>query len=209
MRDFRRCPENRIVVSTITHTALLVGLQAPCNDEVWSDFCARYQPLLISVGRRLGLSEQDAQDAAQDTLLAFAEGYRKGHYDRSKGRLRTWLFGIAVKKIRDVQRRNGRNFVVVEPVDKTSILNGLADEHSVSQVWESEWEKRVFQACLENVCRHMEVSTVQAFELFVLKEWPADKVAAHLGLSRNAVFKAKRRVLSRMRETYKYLQANW
>jgi RNA polymerase sigma-70 factor, ECF subfamily len=196
-------------VSTVTHTALLVGLQAPSNDEVWSDFCTRYQPLLVAVGRRLGLSDQDAQDAAQEALLAFAEGYGKGKYDRSKGRLRTWLFGIAVKKIRDIQRRNGRNFVIVEPVDKSRVLDGLPDDHSVSEIWESEWERRLLQVCMENVCRHMEVSTVQAFELFVLKEWPADQVASHLGVSRNAVFKAKRRVLSRMRETYKYLQANW
>ena len=196
-------------MSTITHTALLVGLKAPTNDEVWSDFYARYQPLLVSVGRRLGVSEQDAQDAAQEALLAFAEGYQKGKYDRSKGRLRTWLFGIAVKKIRDIQRRNGRNFVVVEPVDKSRVLNGQPDDHSLSDIWESEWERRLLQVCMENVCRHMEVATVKAFELFVLKEWPADKVASQLGVTRNAVFKAKRRVLSRMRETYKYLQANW
>jgi RNA polymerase sigma-70 factor (ECF subfamily) len=196
-------------VSTITHTALLVGLQAPSNDEVWSEFYARYQPLLISVGRRLGVSEQDAQDAAQEALISFAEGYRKGQYDRTKGRLRTWLFGIAVKKIRDIQRRNGKNFMVVDAVDKTRVLNSLADDHSLSEVWESEWEKRLLQVCMENVCRHMEVTTVKAFELFVLREWPADKVALELGVSRNAVFKAKRRVLSRMRETYKYLQANW
>ncbi|MBI4579480.1 MAG: sigma-70 family RNA polymerase sigma factor [Planctomycetes bacterium] len=196
-------------MSSITHTALLVGLQSSSNDEVWSDFYTRYQPLLVAVGRRLGLAEQDALDAAQETLLSFAEGYRKGKYDRSKGRLRTWLFGIAVKKIRDIQRRNGKNHAVVEPVDKTRVLSAAPDDHSISEVWESEWERRLLQVCMENVCRHMEVSTVQAFELFVLKEWPADRVASHLGVSRNAVFKAKRRVLSRMRETYKYLQANW
>lgn len=196
-------------MSTITHTALLVGLQASSNDEVWTDFYARYQPLLVSVGRRLGLAEQDAMDAAQEALMSFAEGYRKGQYDRSKGRLRTWLFGIAVKKIRDIQRRNGKNSAVVEPSDKTRVLNGMADDHSLSEIWESEWERRLLQVCMENVCRHMEVSTVKAFELFVLKEWPADKVASHLGVSCNAVFKAKRRVLSRMRETYKYLQTNW
>lgn len=196
-------------MSTVTHTALLVGLQASSNDEVWSEFYARYQPLLVSVGRRLGLSDADAQDAAQETLLAFAEGYRKGLYDRAKGRLRTWLFGIAVNKIRDAQRRNGKHFAVVEPVDKTRVLNAMADDHSISEVWETEWERRLLQVCMENVCRHMEVSTVKAFELFVLREWPAEKVASHLGVSRNAVFKAKRRVLSRMRETYKYLQANW
>ena len=196
-------------MSTITHTALLVGLQASSNDEVWSDFYARYQPLLVAVGRRLGLPEQDAHDAAQEALLSFADGYRRGQYDRSKGRLRTWLFGIAVKKIRDIQRRNGKNHSVVEPADKTRVLNAMADDHSLSEVWESEWERRLLQVCMENVCRHMEVSTVKAFELFVLKEWPAEKVASHLGVSRNAVFKAKRRVLSRMRETYMYLQANW
>lgn len=196
-------------MSTITHTALLVGLQTSSNDEVWSEFYGRYQPLLMSVGRRLGLSEQDAQDAAQEALLAFAEGYRKGNYDRSKGRLRTWLFGIAINKIRDIQRRNGKQYVVVEPVDKTRVLNAMADEHSISEIWEFEWERRLLQVCMENVCRHMELPTVQAFELFVLREWPAEKVASHLGVSRNAVFKAKRRVLSRMRETYKYLQANW
>jgi RNA polymerase sigma-70 factor (ECF subfamily) len=196
-------------VSTITHTALLIGLQTSSNDEVWTDFYARYQPLLVAVGRRLGLSDQDAQDAAQDALLSFADGYRKGQYDRSKGRLRTWLFGIAVKKIRDIQRHNGKNHAVVEPADKTRVLNGMPDDHSLSEIWESEWERRLLQVCMENVCRHMEVSTVKAFELFVLKEWPAERVASELGVSRNAVFKAKRRVLSRMRETYKYLQANW
>lgn len=196
-------------MSTVTHTALLVGLQAAQNDEVWSDFYARYQPLVVAVGRRLGLTEQDALDAAQETLLAFAEGYRKGGYDRSKGRLRNWLFGIAMRKIRDTQRRNGRGLTVVEPPDKTWVLNGVPDDHSLSEVWESEWQKRMLEACLENICRHMEMSTIQAFELFVLRQWPADKVAAHLGISRNAVFKAKRRVLSRMRETYKHLQTNW
>jgi len=98
---------------------------------------------------------------------------------------------------------------VVEPTDKSRLLKGQPDEHSFDEIWESEWERRLLQVCMENVCRHMEAITVKAFEFFVLQEWPADKVAAHLGITRNAVFKAKRRVLTRMRETYKYLQANW
>ncbi len=193
-------------MSTVTHTALLVGLQTPSNDEVWSEFYARYQPLLISVGRRLGLSEQDAADAAQETLLSFSESYQKGSYDRTKGRLRTWLFGIAIKKIRDVQRRNGKNFVLVEPADKSRILNNAPDDHSISEVGntsgnaDAPFRRRLFVATWK---------FHRSIELFVLKEWPADKVASHLGVSRNAVFKAKRRVLSRKRETYKYLQANW
>ena len=194
-------------MSTLTRTSLLAGLQTSPNDPAWSDLYTRYQPMIIAVGRRLGLREDDAADAAQEALLAFAQGYREGKYDRTRGRLRTWLFSIAIRKIRDVQRRSGRSGQV-EPSDKSSVLSGLADDHSLSEVWQSEWEKRTLELCMENICRHMEITTVQAFELFVLKEWPAEQVASHLGISRNAVFKAKRRVLSRMRETYKFLYAD-
>ena len=197
-----------LAVSTITHTTLLVGLRAPTNDRAWSQYNARYQPLIVSVARRLGLSDQDAQDAAQETLFAFADSYRKGKYDRDKGRLRHWLLAIATRKIRDFQRRQHRLRMVDAP-NKTMLMDGLADQDAVGQVWEAEWRRTLMQECVNEACRNLEAKTTAAFELFVLQEWPADRVAAHLGISSNAVFKAKRRVLSRMREVYTYLEANW
>ena len=50
---------------------------------------------------------------------------------------------------------------------------------------------------------------MQAFELLVLSERPAEEVAAQLGMSVNAALKAKRRVLARMREIYRALEADW
>ena len=67
-------------LSTITNTALLMGLQAR-DDPAWTTFYSRYQPVLVAFGKRLGLRESDAQDAAQEALLAFADGFRKGQYD--------------------------------------------------------------------------------------------------------------------------------
>ena len=74
-----------------TNTSLLAGLRDRSNDACWSEFFGRYQPLLVGFGHKLGLSETDAQDAAQETLMAFVSTYREGGYDRQKGRLRTWL----------------------------------------------------------------------------------------------------------------------
>jgi len=196
------------VVSTLTRTSLLLGLKTSSDDRVWSEFFSRYQPLIIAVGQQLGLSEQDAQDAAQETLLAFSDAYRKGKYDRDKGRLRAWLFGIATKKIRDIQRHRMKQPSADLP-EKTRLLNTISDEHSISEVWESQWQRALMRECMDAVRRHMEPSTVRAFELFVLEDWPAEKVAKKLGLSRNAVFKAKRRVLSRMRRSYVHLQMDW
>ena len=71
---------------TATSTSLLVGLRDLRNEQVWQDFSNRYSPVLVNFGRRLGLSEQDAEDAAQETLISFSNGYRDGLYDPAKGR---------------------------------------------------------------------------------------------------------------------------
>ena len=46
----------------------------------------------------------------------------------------------------------------------------------------------------------MQAQTLEAFRLFALEDWPAEKVGAHLDMTPNAVFGAKRRVLERVRE---------
>lgn len=72
-----------------TNTALLEGLRETGNDAIWKVFCTRYRPVVIAVARRLGLNADEAEDATQEALLAFATAYRQGKYDRDKGRLRS------------------------------------------------------------------------------------------------------------------------
>lgn len=194
---------------TATSTSLLNGLRDPNNDRVWSEFNSRYQPLLLSFCRRLGLSETDAQDASQEALLAFSEAYRKGMYDAEKGRLRTWLSRIARNKVIDMQRQKARSMDQADPEQKTHVLNALPDEDTMEKVWEAEWHRALVSRSIEAVQLLFEPVTLRAFEMYVLEDRPAEEVAAHLGISANAVFKAKRRVVSRMRELYRHLNADW
>lgn len=99
-----------------TSTSLLEGLRDRGNQSAWSAFCSRYRPLLVRFGQRMGLGDQDAQDAAQETLLAFIENYGQGKYQRDKGRLRNWLLGIARNKVLYLRRQRGRQ---VQPRDQT------------------------------------------------------------------------------------------
>jgi len=108
-------------VDTITSTTLLEGLRDAGNDGAWQRFFDRYQPMLVSFGKKLGLSEQDAQDAAQESMKAFAEAYRKERYDPTKGRLRSWLFGIAQNKIVDSHRRR-MDMVMADEADEERLL---------------------------------------------------------------------------------------
>ena len=42
--------------------------------------------------------------------------------------------------------------------------------------------------------------TVQAFRLYVLQDWPVERVCETLGLSANQVYLAKTRMIRRLRE---------
>jgi len=99
-----------VQLSTLTSTFLLEGLKEPENRTIWRSFDERYRPLINSYARRaFGLRIDEAEDSAQLTLTAFADAYRQGKYDRSKGRLSSWLLGIATRQIRNQLRRRARN----------------------------------------------------------------------------------------------------
>jgi RNA polymerase sigma-70 factor (ECF subfamily) len=58
----------------------------------------------------------------------------------------------------------------------------------------------VLSRCLEQVHREFDPNVFEAFKLYALSERPVDEVAEHLRMSNNAVYIAKSRVLSRLRE---------
>ncbi len=180
---------------------ILAGLlkEAPA---IWERFTTHYRPVVIAFAQRLGLSEADAQDAAQETLVAFLAGWREGKYESGKGRLRQWLLGIARNKILYALRQRGRT---VQPPDTsgTAFLDRLPDEDELNQIWDVEWKQWMLRKCIEEVRDQVEERTFRAFEMVTLKAWPAERAADVLSMTVNALLKANRRVLTRMRELQK------
>jgi RNA polymerase sigma factor (sigma-70 family) len=98
--------EEVVTQTTATSTAMLSALRQSGNGQVWQQFCKRYRPLIVSFARSsFSLNEADAEDAAQDALAAFHVAYCRGDYDRDRGRLRKWLFGIAANHARALLRK--------------------------------------------------------------------------------------------------------
>jgi RNA polymerase sigma factor (sigma-70 family) len=195
--------------ATVTSTALLQALRCSENRTAWQNFTERYYPLVWRFARRLGLGPADAEDAAQETLLAFARAYQAGQYDRDKGRLHDWLFGIARRQIEWVRRRLGREVQLPSPTDGTGPLERIPDDDPQVQLWEEEWQQAVLHQCLREIRGAFEPKTVEAFELFAWKGLSAGEVAARLGMTPNAVFLAKHKILKRIRELVPRMEEVW
>ena len=196
-------------MDTVTSLTLLEGLRNPQDQAAWRRFAERYQPMVLSFAHKLGLSDSDAQDAAQETMLAFVTAYRRQEYDQGKGRLRSWLFGIAHRKVSDIHRRGRKERVLADRSDATGFMEAIEAPDVAERVWEQAWQRAVLQACLAEVGKQVDHDTLESFRLYVLEEWPAEKVAEHLGISRNAVYINKNRVLNRLRELQGWMEEVW
>ncbi len=169
----------------------------------------RFRSPVIGFAVRMGLREPEAEDAAQETLLAFADGLRKGSYDPDKGRLRDWLFGIAFRQVLKMRERLAHAEVQAPGSDTAgSFWSQFPSKEEATASWSEEWARAVLNQCLQQVCREVEPTTIRAFELFALAKQPAADVGTQLGISRNAVFIAKHRILKRLRELQEQIRAS-
>jgi RNA polymerase sigma-70 factor (ECF subfamily) len=196
-------------MDTVTSQTLLEGLKNPQDSHAWQRFCARYGPMILAFAKKLGLKDADAQDVSQEAMLAFVQGYWQGRYDPRKGRLRSWLFGITHRKLIDMQRQGGREVVIADNTDAEGFLGRIPSPDQAEHVWEQEWQRAVLRACLDEVSRQLSPTTVSAFELYALKGWPPDKVADHLGITKNAVYIAKNQTMNHIKKIKAEMEQIW
>lgn len=189
-----------ILMITTTNLSLLERMRGGSDERSWREFFRAYSPMLMSFARRLGLSDADADDAVQETLLAVHAAFRKmpEPFDRTKGRFKSWLRGVAKHKVRDVQRRHQKD----ARIEQHDVLAGAdADPETSSEVdelFELEWQRNLLARALEQVAREVDPAVYQAFELYAVHGNDPNKVAKLLGVSRNAVYISKTRVLKQV-----------
>lgn len=182
-------------------TTILLEQLLNTETNAWQRFMDRFRTPMVRFARRCGLTEEQAEDATQDTLVRFVEQYREGQYDRSRGRLGSWLFTLMYNSIRS-QRRDDARSPKQGPrvIDRTTFFSALPDEATAKQVWEQDWEHHALSMCMNQLRSEVSPSHFQIFELTIFREVPAAEVARQLGLTRDAVYQARYRMLKRLEE---------
>src|SRR6266850_4337975 len=84
-----------------TRYSLLSRLQDWNDQESWMDFFESYWRLIYSVAIKAGLTEEEAQDVIQETVLSVAKSIHKFKRDQSLGSFKGWLRNIIRWRIAD------------------------------------------------------------------------------------------------------------
>ncbi|MFN0151076.1 MAG: RNA polymerase sigma factor [bacterium] len=185
----------------ITTSTILHDLRNLENRAAWGQFVQRFRAPVVSFARRMGVPAEQCEDVAQETLMAFVKSYQEGKYDRAKGHLSSWLFGIAYRQALMNLRSAGRREVLLPgSADSQPPGENIPDERFATTHWDVRWEEFVFQECYERVRAELSEETRRAFERVVLEDASPEQAAADLGVSVKAIYNAKHRVLRRIRE---------
>src|SRR5438552_2107578 len=173
-----------------TAVSLLQRLRQQPDAADWERLVRLYTPLLLYWARRLGLRDQDAADLVQDVLIVLVQKLPEFQYQPGKS-FRGWMRTVLMNKWRDRPHRGDP-----APLDSEAQPPAPADD----PLEEREYRLFVLGQALRIMSADFEPTTWQACWETVVLDRPAAEVAAELGITVNAVYLAKSRVLSRLRQ---------
>jgi RNA polymerase sigma factor (sigma-70 family) len=184
-----------------TRQSLLVRLQDWDDQESWRDFFNTYWRLIYNTAVKSGLTDAEAQEVVQETVVAVAKQMQDQKYDSAAGSFKAWLLRLTRWRIADQFRKRRPDAAPAaehpDETRRTAVIDRIPDPASldVDAIWDEEWEQTVLEAATERVKRQVNPDQYQIFDLYVIRKWPARKVAKTLNVSLTQVYLAKHRIV--------------
>ena len=185
--------------SIATRASLLQRLK-DCDDHAsWQEFYDLYGDLIRSFAIRAGLTESEAEDVVQETVIGVARKLPEFHYEPAKCLFKTWLLNQTVWRIKDQLRKRppaAHLRIASHDTARTATVERIPDdsEGELAALWEKDWHHAVLTTALQRVKQSANAKDCQMFDLYVVRGQEAGEVAASLGVSVARVYLAKHRI---------------
>jgi len=183
-----------------TRATLLERLRDAEDPLAWDEFFDRYGRLIYGYARRRGCDDATAEEIVQEVMLAMFQQRDVYRYDRARGRFRDWLGVVVRNQVARRRRKPAERLRARGGEEPEVILDAPSPEPPPDAAWQNAFEESLLLVLLDMVRRGMAPRTYQAFELFALHGLSGAEAARLTGLSRNAVYQARKEVVKRLRE---------
>jgi RNA polymerase sigma factor (sigma-70 family) len=180
-----------------TPASLLQRLSEPQSQQAWIRFVHLYTPLFYHWAQRLGLQESDAADLVQDVFVAMCQVLPSFRYDHQRS-FRAWLFTLMRRKWQDWRRRR-----VPAPIGNLEATLAEQPNHDAEDALEeTEYRAYLYARALHLIQEEFAPTTWKTFWATVVEGRSAVEVAREFGVTANAVYLARGRILRRLREEF-------
>jgi RNA polymerase sigma-70 factor (ECF subfamily) len=204
-----------------TQHSLLNRLKDWGDQTSWQDFFNTYSRLIYNVATKAGLSDTEAQEVVQETVIAVARKIGEFKADPAHGSFSAWLMRLTRWRIADQFRKRNKvgqasrlsgagetPAVRSDDTGSTGPIERVPDPASMAldTVWHTEWEKHLMAAALERVKQQVSPRQFQMFDLHVLQNQSVQETANTLQASVASVYMAKHRVARLVKKEVKKLE---
>jgi len=195
-----------------TRYSLLSRMQDREDQDSWKDFFDTYWRLIYSFAIKSGLTDAEAQDVVQETVISVAKDIEKFKRDRTLGSFKGWLRNLTRWRIADQFRKRTRSVLagnnLSTPSTNPDEIAGPVNAE-LEAIWEKDWQANLLEAAMERVKPRVREEHYQMFDLNVVRQWPANKVARTLEVSVAQVYLAKHRILALLKKEVRMLEKQW
>jgi RNA polymerase sigma-70 factor (ECF subfamily) len=183
------------------------------DNESWRVFFNTYWRLIYSVALKSGLTETEAEEVVQETIICVAKDIQKFKRERQRGSFKGWLRNLTRWRIADQLRKRAvavgalkaegdRSYLSVGVSDELADANAVAD-------WEREWRWNLLQAAMDRVKVRVNEEQYQLFDFCVVKQWPVSRITKTLGVSPARVYLARHRISRLVEKEGRRLEREW
>ena len=195
-----------------TRASLLHRLKDLGDDASWKEFFDTYSKLIYGVARRTGLTDAEAQDVVQETVISVSRKIEGFVYDPVNGSFKAWLKRLTEWRVYDFLRKKqyqskGVRLPKEEPLNTTlAELQESPIGEEMEAAWNVEWENHILGVALNRIKSQVPAKQYQLFYYHVVKKFPAKQVAERLKAKLTEVYMAKYRITALLKEEIKALE---
>ncbi len=206
-----------------TRHSLLLRLKDWEDQASWQEFFDTYWRLIYNVAVKAGLSDTEAQEVVQETVIGVARKIGEFKADSAHGSFSAWLMQLIRWRIADQWRKRGGAAQVaglanlgsmpgqqLDDTGSTGPMERIPDptDPTLNVAWEAEWKRQLLEEALERVKRLVSPRQFQMFDLHVLQKLTVAEVAKLLKASAASVYMAKHRVGRLLKRELNKLEQN-
>ena len=187
-----------------TRASLLMRIQDPDNTAAWMEFVAIYRPVIYRMARHRGFQDADAQDVVQQVLIRVNKSIDDWNPDLDS-RFRSWLRTVTRNTIVDVIRTKRPD----RGKGGSSVVRRMNAEpaKSTAEEIEHEYRRELFRRAANDIKHEFETQTWDAFQATMIDREPVPATAARLNKSIAAIYAARSRIMQRLKQRIKELDA--